>query len=150
MPGISSDAALHAFWTLIPLKTEFETTVQPLGSYHAPFTQWAHNTRLEMQETMDKIQLSKSPAEMLALTEKAKPKFAQALKVAKAIAPIDSNVAFLTNHIQTTSACLAKRQVALQQADSKLKNAIDLAMTGLPVNVSSLDSLVNDAKAVCP
>ena len=149
VPEISAEQATAAFFSLAPLMQEFEIAVQPLGNHYAPFTQWAGKTRQELRALIDAAKFGKTSGEILLLSNKAKPQFEKAIKIAKAIAPLDPDIHFLNNQIAIASACLAKRQAALQQADEKGKQAVQLAMSGMPTTVASLKSLVADANAAC-
>jgi hypothetical protein len=150
VPEISGEQAAMALLSLLPLMQEFDSTVKPLGNHYAPFTQWASKTRQELQALVDTAKFGKTSGEVVLLSNKAKPQFEKAIKIAKAIVPLDADVHFLNNQIATTSACLAKRQAALQQADEKGKQAVQFAMSGLPASVSTLKSLVTEAGAACP
>ena len=150
VPEISGEQAAAALFSLLPLMQEFDSTVKPLGNHYAPFTQWAGKTRQELQALVDTAKLAKTNGEIVLLSNKAKPQFEKAIKIAKAIVPLDPDIHFLNNQIAITAACLAKRQAALQQADEKGKQAVQLAMSGMPVNVSSLKSLMTEANTACP
>ena len=150
VPEISGDQAAVALFSLAPLMQEFETTVQPLGSHYAPFTQWAGKTRQDLRALIDAAKMGKTNGEIVLLSNKAKPQFEKAIKIAKAIVPLDPDIHFLNNQIAIASGCLAKRQAALQQADEKSKTAAQFALSGMPATVSSLKSLVAEANAACP
>jgi hypothetical protein len=149
VPEISNEQAAVALFSLAPLMQEFETTVLPLGSHYAPFTQWAGQTRQELRNLIDTAKMGKTPGDIVLLSHKAKPQLEKAVKIAKAIAPLDPDIHFLNNQIAIASACLAKRQAALQQADEKGKQAVQLAMSGMPVSVTSLKGLVAEANGAC-
>ena len=150
VPEISAEQATVALFSLLPLMQEFDSTVKPLGDHYAPFTQWAGKTRQELQALVDTAKAGKTNGEIVLLSNKAKPQFEKAIKIAKAIVPLDPDIHFLNNQIANTSACLAKRQAALQQADEKGKQAVQLAMSGMPASVSTLKSLVAEANTACP
>lgn len=149
VPEVSGEQAMVALFSLAPLMQEFETTVKPLGNYYQPFTQWSTKTRQDLLALIEAAKLSKTPGETVLLSNKAKPQFEKAIKIAKAIVPLDPEVQFLNNQIAKASACLAKRQAALQMADEKSKLAVQFAMDGLPASVKSLMSLVTEANAAC-
>jgi hypothetical protein len=150
VPEISGEQAMVALFSLLPLMQEFDATVKPLGSHYAPFTQWAAQTRQELQALVDAAKMGKTSGDIVVLSHKAKPQFEKAIKIAKAIVPLDADVHFMNSQIGNTSECLAKRQATVQQADAKVKSAVQLAMTGMPTSVSSLKSLVTEANAACP
>lgn len=152
-PGIaavSSDEAMKALFGLLALLTDYNKIVEPLGDHYQPFSLWAAQTRNDLQALLEHAKLGKTPAEIVSLSHKAKPQFQKAVKTAQAVVPLDEAVYYLNNQIAQTSDCLAKRQAALQQADAKMKTAIQFAMSGLPAGVASLNSLVAEARAVCP
>jgi hypothetical protein len=152
-PGIheiTGEQAALALFSLAPLMQEFDSTVQPLGNHYAPFTQWAGQTRQELRNLIDAAKIGKTPGDVVLLSHKAKPQFEKAIKIAKAIVPLDPDIHFLNNQIAIASACLAKRQAALQQADEKGKQAVQFAMSGMPASVSSLKSLLAEANTACP
>jgi len=149
VPEISVQQATAALFSLIPLIQEFDTTVKPLGSHYHPFSLWAGQTRQELQASVEAAKMGKTSGEIVQLSHKAKQQFEKAIKIAKAIVPLDADVDFLNNQIATTSQCLAKRQAALQQADTGVKTAIQLAMGGMPANVSAQKSLLASANAAC-
>lgn len=148
--AVSADEAMKALFGLLALLTEYNKIVEPLGNHYQPFSLWAAHTRNELQALLENAKLGKTPAEIVSLSHKAKPQFQKAIKTAQAVVPLDDAVYYLNNHIAQTSDCLAKRQAALQQADAKMKTAIQFAMSGMPASVASLNSLVADARAVCP
>ncbi len=148
--GVTQDQAMVALLGLIPLIQEFDLTVKPLGMHYQPFSIWAGQTRQELQVLVDAAKMGKTNGEILVLSNKAKAQFDKAIKIAKAVVGLDADVYYLNNQIAIASDCLAKRQASLQQADSKAKQAIQLAMTGVPTTVTSLKSLVTDANAACP
>lgn len=150
VPEISGEQAAIALLSLLPLMQEFDSTVKPLGNHYAPFTQWTGKTRQELQALVDTAKFGKTNGEIVVLSNQAKPHFEKAIKIAKAIVPLDPEIHFLNNQIATASACLAKRQAALQQADEKGKQAVQLAMSGMPTSVSSLKSLIAEANTACP
>ncbi|MES2952435.1 MAG: hypothetical protein V4858_28240 [Pseudomonadota bacterium] len=150
VPEIGADQAMVALFSLAPLMNEFEVTVQPLGSHYQPFSQWAGQTRQELRALIDTAKVAKTSGDMVLLSNKAKPQFEKAIKIAKAIVPLDPEVHFLKSQIAKASECLGKRHAALQQAEEKIKTAIQFAMGGMPASVSSLKSLVTEANTACP
>lgn len=146
---VSSEQAMVALFSLAPLMQEFETTVQPLGNYYQPFTQWRAKTRQDLLALIEAAKLAKTHGETVLLSNKAKLQFEKAIKIAKVIVPLDPEVQFLNNQIAKASACLTKRQAALHLADEKSKLAVQFSMDGLPASVESLKSLVTEANTAC-
>jgi hypothetical protein len=150
VPEVSTEDGLKALWSLSPLLAQYDGIVQPMGNGYPPFKKWVLSTRQELTERMDFAKQGKSPAEVVLRANQSRPQFLKAIKAAQILAPIEADVSMLEKTIAQSSTCLASRQATLQQTDTKLKTAVQLAMGGMPVSVSTLGSAVAEAKAACP
>lgn len=150
VPAISAGDAFKALLELTASLAEYNKMVAPLGDHYHPFSLWAIQTRQDLQALIEAAKLGTTPAETVARSNKAMPQFLKAIKVAQAIVPLDTDVYWLDGQIAQTSACLVKRQAALQQAEAKMKMAVQWAMSGMPASVSTLKSLVAEANLTCP
>ena len=150
VPEVSTEDGLKALWSLSPLLAQYDGIVQPMGNGYPPFKKWVLSTRQELTGLMDFAKQGKSPAEVVLRANQSKPQFLKAIKAAQILAPLEADVSMLEKTIAQNSNCLANRQATLQQADTKLKTAVQLAMGGMPVSVSSLGGMVAEAKVACP
>ena len=150
VPEVSTEDGLKALWSLPPLLAQYDGIVQSMGNGYPPFKKWVLSTRQELTGLIDTAKQAKSPAEMVLRSNQSKPQFLKAIKAAQILAPIEADVSMLEKTIAQNSNCLANRQATLQQADAKLKTAVQLAMGGMPVSVSSLNGMVTEAKVACP
>ena len=150
VPGVSTEEGLKALWSLPPLLAQYDGIVQPMGNGYPPFKKWVLSTREELTGLIDFAKQAQSPAEMVLRSNQSKPQFLKAIKAAQTLAPIEADVSMLEKTIAQNSNCLANRQATLQQADAKLKTAVQLAKGGMPVSVSSLNGMVAEAKSACP